>query len=88
MTSIPDPAEPEYFLDSFPRDAFPAYVWIDCPTGPAGRGLDHPDVSCVALGATLRTPPLQLAPVHDASPAAHASSTDAAAATGLRGSVW
>jgi isopropylmalate/homocitrate/citramalate synthase len=31
MPMIPDPAEPEYFLDSFPRDAFPAYVWTERP---------------------------------------------------------
>lgn len=31
MAIIPDPAEPEYFLDSFPRDAFPAYRWIERP---------------------------------------------------------
>ncbi|HEU5439628.1 MAG TPA: hypothetical protein VFU88_10085 [Ktedonobacterales bacterium] len=31
MKTIPDPAEPEYFLDSFPRDAFPAYVWTERP---------------------------------------------------------
>lgn len=31
MTTIPDPAEPEYFLDSFPRDGFPAYVWTERP---------------------------------------------------------
>jgi isopropylmalate/homocitrate/citramalate synthase len=26
---IPEPATPEYFEQSFPRDAFPAYVWSD-----------------------------------------------------------
>lgn len=31
MTTIPDPAEPEYFLDSFPRDKFPTYIWTDRP---------------------------------------------------------
>ncbi len=31
MPTIPDPAEPEYFLDSFPRAAFPAYVWTERP---------------------------------------------------------
>jgi isopropylmalate/homocitrate/citramalate synthase len=31
MPAIPDPAEPEYFLDSFPRDAFPAYIWTERP---------------------------------------------------------
>jgi isopropylmalate/homocitrate/citramalate synthase len=28
---IPDPPQPEYFLESFPRDAFPAYVWAERP---------------------------------------------------------
>jgi isopropylmalate/homocitrate/citramalate synthase len=31
MTTIPDPAEPEYFLDSFPRDDFPVYSWTERP---------------------------------------------------------
>jgi 2-phosphinomethylmalic acid synthase len=31
MPAIPDPAEPEYFFDSFPRDAFPAYIWTERP---------------------------------------------------------
>jgi isopropylmalate/homocitrate/citramalate synthase len=31
MAVIPEPAEPEYFLDAFPRDAFPAYVWQERP---------------------------------------------------------
>src|SRR5215213_7674780 len=28
---IPEPKEPEYFLDSFPRDDFPHYQWTDKP---------------------------------------------------------
>ncbi|HKS70080.1 MAG TPA: hypothetical protein VJQ45_06655 [Ktedonobacterales bacterium] len=34
---IPEPTAPEYFEQSFPRDAFPAYVWTDGrpPTLPA-----------------------------------------------------
>src|SRR5215213_9489295 len=28
---IPEPKEPEYFLDSFPRDDFPRYQWTDRP---------------------------------------------------------
>src|SRR5215467_11982667 len=28
---IPEPDEPEYFLESFPRDAFPAYLWTERP---------------------------------------------------------
>ncbi|HEX6800592.1 MAG TPA: hypothetical protein VF116_22965 [Ktedonobacterales bacterium] len=34
---IPEPTAPEYFEQSFPRDAFPAYVWADGrpPTLPA-----------------------------------------------------
>ena len=28
---IPEPDSPEYFLDSFPRDSFPNYVWTDRP---------------------------------------------------------
>ncbi len=32
MFTIPEPAEPEYFLTSFPRDAFPAYAWTERPT--------------------------------------------------------
>ncbi len=28
---IPEPQSPEYFLDSFPRDDFPQYVWTDRP---------------------------------------------------------
>jgi isopropylmalate/homocitrate/citramalate synthase len=31
MYSLPEPAEPEYFVESFPRDAFPAYVWTERP---------------------------------------------------------
>lgn len=30
-TEIPDPTTPDYFLDSFPRDAFPAYVFTERP---------------------------------------------------------
>src|SRR5215468_6557613 len=28
---IPEPNAPEYFLDSFPRDNFPRYVWTERP---------------------------------------------------------
>ena len=28
---IPEPTQPEYFLESFPRDAFPQYVWTERP---------------------------------------------------------
>jgi isopropylmalate/homocitrate/citramalate synthase len=31
MFTIPEPTEPEYFLTSFPRDAFPAYDWTERP---------------------------------------------------------
>src|SRR5258708_8393812 len=31
MTVIPEPQSPEYFLDSFPRDAFPQYIWTERP---------------------------------------------------------
>lgn len=31
MPIIPEPSEPEYFLDSFPRDAFPDYAWTERP---------------------------------------------------------
>lgn len=31
MATIFDPTEPEYFLDSFPREGFPAYVWTERP---------------------------------------------------------
>jgi len=31
VAKIPDPASPDYFLDSFPRDDFPRYVWTDRP---------------------------------------------------------
>src|SRR6266571_1007873 len=31
MHTIPEPAEPEYFLTSFPRDAFPTYQWTERP---------------------------------------------------------
>jgi isopropylmalate/homocitrate/citramalate synthase len=30
--SIPEPEQPEYFEESFPRNAFPAYVWTERPT--------------------------------------------------------
>lgn len=33
MATIPDPEQPEYFLDSFPRDSFPAYQWTERPEG-------------------------------------------------------
>src|SRR6266849_4553487 len=29
--AIPEPTEPEYFLESFPRDAFPVYLWTERP---------------------------------------------------------
>jgi 2-phosphinomethylmalic acid synthase len=31
VSTIPEPLEPEYFLESFPRDAFPNYVWTERP---------------------------------------------------------
>src|SRR5215218_4039291 len=31
MATFTDPATPEYFLDSFPRDAFPRYAWTERP---------------------------------------------------------
>lgn len=31
MLMMPEPNEPEYFLDSFPRDAFPIYNWTERP---------------------------------------------------------
>jgi 2-phosphinomethylmalic acid synthase len=31
MFTIPEPTEPEYFLTSFPRDTFPAYIWLERP---------------------------------------------------------
>lgn len=31
MTTIDEPERPDYFPDSFPRDAFPAYVWSERP---------------------------------------------------------
>lgn len=31
MDTMPEPATPEYFTESFPRDAFPAYVWEERP---------------------------------------------------------
>ena len=31
MANIPDPASPEYFLESFPRDDFPRFVWTQRP---------------------------------------------------------
>jgi 2-phosphinomethylmalic acid synthase len=31
MYFLPEPAEPQYFVDSFPRDAFPMYVWTERP---------------------------------------------------------
>jgi citrate (Re)-synthase len=31
MPIMPDPKEPEYFLEDFPRDAFPAYTWTERP---------------------------------------------------------
>src|SRR6266849_6183824 len=31
MFTIPEPNEPEYFLSSFPRDAFPVYEWTERP---------------------------------------------------------
>jgi len=30
-SAIPEPAAPEYFVESFPRDAFPAYVFTERP---------------------------------------------------------
>ena len=33
MTTIPEPREPEYFREDFPRDAFPAYHWTERPAG-------------------------------------------------------
>ncbi len=31
MAVIPEPAEPEYFLDAYPHDAFPTYEWDERP---------------------------------------------------------
>jgi isopropylmalate/homocitrate/citramalate synthase len=31
MAVIPEPAEPEYFLDAYPRDGFPVYEWDERP---------------------------------------------------------
>lgn len=31
MSTIPEPLEPEYFLESFPREAFPNYIWTERP---------------------------------------------------------
>lgn len=31
MQMIPEPREPEYFLESFPRDRFPLYAWTERP---------------------------------------------------------
>jgi isopropylmalate/homocitrate/citramalate synthase len=31
MNNFPDPSTPDYFLESFPRDAFPAYTWDHRP---------------------------------------------------------
>ncbi|MFN8420294.1 MAG: hypothetical protein U0528_13790 [Anaerolineae bacterium] len=31
MKQIPEPEAPDYFLESFPRDAFYNYVWTDRP---------------------------------------------------------
>src|SRR5262249_59069943 len=33
MASIIEPSEPEYYLNSFPRDAFPRYLWTERPPG-------------------------------------------------------
>ena len=32
MPVIPEPQSPEYFLESFPRDAFPQYIWTERPS--------------------------------------------------------
>jgi citrate (Re)-synthase len=37
VAKIPDPASPDYFLESFPRDDFPRYVWTDRPKGLPGE---------------------------------------------------
>lgn len=31
MTELPEPNAPDYFLDAFPRDAFPQYIWTERP---------------------------------------------------------
>ncbi|MGH2560300.1 MAG: pyruvate carboxyltransferase [Thermomicrobiales bacterium] len=33
MATITDPTQPDYFLDSFPRDDFPRYDWTERPPG-------------------------------------------------------
>ncbi|MER3556244.1 MAG: pyruvate carboxyltransferase, partial [Meiothermus sp.] len=33
MKEIPDPQTPEYFLESFPREGFPRYLWTERPSG-------------------------------------------------------
>jgi 2-phosphinomethylmalic acid synthase len=33
MAKITDPSAPEYFLDAYPREAFPQYVWTERPDG-------------------------------------------------------
>jgi len=32
MSTISEPSEPDYFLSSFPRDAFPTYIWTERPS--------------------------------------------------------
>jgi isopropylmalate/homocitrate/citramalate synthase len=39
LATIPDPASPDYFLDSFPREDFPRYVWT------FGRPAELPDAA-------------------------------------------
>src|SRR5579864_7604680 len=31
MNKLPEPDAPNYFLDAFPRDAFPQYIWTERP---------------------------------------------------------
>lgn len=33
MKEISDPQSPEYFLESFPREDFPRYRWVERPSG-------------------------------------------------------
>ena len=56
MAVIPEPAEPEYFLDAYPRDAFPVYDWDERPATMPRRSGRPRRPTATASRAACRSP--------------------------------
>src|SRR5258706_179520 len=53
MMTLDDPQEGDYFLDSFPRDDFPRYLWAERPDLPAAVGATETRPYLEAVQMTL-----------------------------------